>query len=66
MVAPVAGGGEQDEEEERAVNAGAVEEVGAEEEEENEDWRGVCWNEEQREPAIGRRGVSAVIFVELC
>lgn len=50
-VGPVARGEEEDEEEDGAVDAGAVEEVGADEEEEDEGGRGVCRDEEEREPA---------------
>jgi hypothetical protein len=48
LIRPVAGRGE---EEEGAVDARPVEEVGADEEEEDEDWGGVCRDEEQWEPA---------------
>ncbi|UKZ68311.1 uncharacterized protein TrAtP1_009348 [Trichoderma atroviride] len=54
-VGPVARGEEEDEQEDGAVDAGAVEEVGADEEEEDEGGRGVCWDEEEREPTVGLR-----------
>lgn len=49
-VGPVARGEEEDEEQDGAVDAGAVEEVGADEEEEDEGGRGVCRDEEERQP----------------
>lgn len=51
-VGPVARGEEEDEQEDGAVDAGAVEEVGADEEEEDEGGRGVCRDEEERQPAV--------------
>lgn len=52
-VGPVARGEEEDEQEDGAVDAGAIEEVGADEEEEDEGGRGVCRDEEEREPTVG-------------
>jgi len=64
VVRPVAGRREEYEEEKGAVDAGSVEEVGADEEEKDEDRRGVCRDEEERQPTADNMSVSGCCMAD--
>lgn len=51
-IRPVAGRGEENEQEGGAVDAGSVEDVGEGDEGDDEEGRGVSWDEEEGKPAV--------------